>query len=184
MGSLAELLLPSASWYSIFSLDRVISHLLVDRFSLSLLNLMSFRHDFLTSLYKSSLFSSLNLLLCCLSLRDGDKIPFVFKEGYYNICVWHIPSFTHILYFHAVFSHILLSACVRFYNLFIMFFDHLCCIPSCVIVLYFRLGLCMVCRKVQFLVQVHSKKVKLARRMVVTLNVNHEGLKWAQHFWK
>ena len=80
MGSVALLLLPSASCYSIFLLR---SHY--------------FRHDFLTSLYKYSVFSSLNLLLCCLSLRDGDKIPFVFKECCYNICVAHIPSFTHIL---------------------------------------------------------------------------------------
>ena len=71
---------PSASWYSVFSLDATISLLLVSRFSLSLLKLMYFRHDFLTSLYTSSQFSSLNLLLCCLSLIDGDKIPFVVKE--------------------------------------------------------------------------------------------------------
>ena len=37
-------------------------------------------HRFLTRLYTSSLFSPLNLLLCYLSLRDGDKISFAVKE--------------------------------------------------------------------------------------------------------
>ena len=78
-----------------------------------------------------------------------------------NICVAHLPSFTHILGFHVVFSDILISACVPFYNLSIMFFDHLYYIPSSIIALYFRLGSCMVWRKVQFLVQVHSRKVKI-----------------------
>ena len=99
-----------------------------------------------------------------------------------NICVAHIPSFTHILCCHVMFSHILISACVHFYNLFIMFFNHLYCILSCIIALYFRLGSFLFCRKVQFLVQVHSRKVKISRRVVLTHIMNHEGLKWAHHF--
>ena len=99
-----------------------------------------------------------------------------------NICVAHIRSFTPILCWHIMFSHILINACVPFYNLFIMLFDHLYCILSWIIALYFRLGLCMFCRKVQFLVQVRLGKVKLSRRLVLTLIVNHEGSERAQYF--
>jgi len=83
-----------------------------------------------------------------------------------------------------VFSHILISDCIPFYILFILFFDQLYGIPSGIIALYCRLGSCMFCRKVEFLVQVCSRKVKLSRRHVLTLLVNHEGSKGASTLFK
>ena len=111
------------------------------------------------------------------------KFP-LWSRNFANICVAHIPSFTPILCWHIVFSHILISACVLLYNLFIRFFDHLYYLPNCIIGLYFRLGSCMFCRKVQFHVQVLPRKVKLSRRLVLTLIMNHEGSKQAQHFFQ
>ena len=80
MGSLVQILLRIASWYSRFSWDHIVSLLSVAIFLLSLPTLMFFRHYFLPSSNTASLFLSLNLLLSCLSLMDGDKIPFVVKE--------------------------------------------------------------------------------------------------------
>ena len=80
MGSLVQLLLCIASWYSRFSLDHIVSLLSVAIFLLSLPTLMFFHHYFLSSSNTASLFSSFNLLLSCISLMDSDTIPFVVKE--------------------------------------------------------------------------------------------------------